>query len=157
MENPPISSEDTPRVRGRDFVSWASGTEFVSEVRQFRETAYRIIESSGVSTNKVREFEQRFFVGGVNRQALKEEINGKKIFRKLRKKLHKISPMTLRRLSKLYVPPRLLRFTGWEGYDLDTMCKSLKVRGTRFSRTELEHVRELSLKLDRQIRLETSE
>jgi hypothetical protein len=157
MENPPISSENVPRIKGRDFVSWARNPDFDAEVQDYRKIAISIIESGGVSSKDVEKFEERFFVGGVLRQSSKEARNGKKLSRKLRKKMLTYSPKFLRTYSKRYVPSRLLRFTGWEGYDLDTMCKSLEARGTRFSRTELEHVRELSLKLDRQIRLETSE
>jgi len=157
MENPPINDVSTPRTQRHNYLSWAEAPEFSSEVNYFRQIALAIIESGGIESDEARMFEERFFVGGVHRQASKEAENGKKVSRKLRKKMLTYSPKFLRTYSKRYVPSRLLRFTGWEGYDLDTMCKSLEARGTRFSRTELEHVRELSLKLDRQIRLETSE
>jgi hypothetical protein len=44
----------------------------------------------------------------------------------------------------------MVRLTGWQGFDLDTMCESLASRSTRFSRPELDRIAELSLKLHHQ-------
>lgn len=151
VENPPISSMNVPRINGRDFVSWARSPEFISEVNEYRKIALRIIESGGVSADHAKRFEERFFVGGVDRQATKEARLGKRFSNKIRKELLKRSPKLLRSLSKRYLPSSLLRVTGWEGYDLDRMCDLLSARRTHFSRAELERVRELSLKLDARI------
>ena len=53
--------------------------------------------------------------------------------------------------AKKFIPVRWLRITGWEGYDLETMCLSLEMRGTGFAKTELESVRDLALELDIEI------
>jgi glycosyltransferase domain-containing protein len=152
MENPPISSVNVPRVDGRDFVSWARNPEFASEVTQYRQIALQIIESGGITSDEAKALEERFFVGGIHRQATKEERNRTKISRRIATLMLTRSPKVLRLTAKRFLPARWLRFTGWEGHDLDAMCASLEVRGTRFSRSELERVRELSLKLDQRIR-----
>jgi len=151
MENPPISSVNVPRVDGHDFVSWARNPKFDSEVIRFRQIALEIIESGGVESKEAQAFEERFFVGGVHRQASKAARNSRKLSRRLGNVALTHSPKTLRLLAKRLVPARWLRFTGWEGYDLETICVSLQARGTRFCRAELERVRELSLALDRVI------
>lgn len=154
MENPPISSVNVPRVDGRDFVSWARNPEFASEVDHYRQIALGIILSGGVTSEEARAFEERFFAGGVHRQATKEARNQKKISRRIAKLVLTRPPKVLRLVAKRLLPARWLRFTGWEGYDLDVMCASLEARGTHFSRPELNRVRELSLKLDQEIRYE---
>ena len=95
-------------------------------------------------------FEDRFFVGGVNRQATKEVRNSKKWSHRFRKIAFFRTPKPLRLWAKRVLPDRLVRLTGWQGLDLDTMCESLALRGTRFSRAELNRVAELSLKLHHQ-------
>lgn len=151
MENPPISSVNVPRIDGRDFVSWARNSEFASEVAQYRQIATEIIAHGGITSAEAKAFEERFFVGGIHRQATKEARNRKKISRRLATLMLTRPPKAVRLTAKRFLPSRFLRFTGWEGYDLDAMCTSLEARDTRFSRAELERVGNLSLKLDQQI------
>jgi hypothetical protein len=151
MENPPISNASVPRINGRDIVSWARNPEFASEVVRYRQIATEIIANGGITLAEAKAFEERFFVGGIHRQATKEARNQKKVSRRLATLVFTRTPKAVRRTAKRFLPSRLLRFTGWEGYDLDAMCTSLEARGTRFSRAELERVRNLSLKLDQQI------
>ena len=150
MENPPIATSDMPRVGGRDFVSWAKNPEFAGEVEHYREIARKIIQDGGTSATEASIFEERFFVGGVHRQATKEVRNSKKWSHRFRKIAFFRTPKPLRLWAKRVLPDRLVRLTGWQGFDLDTMCESLALRGTRFSRAELNRVAELSLKLHHQ-------
>jgi len=150
MENPPISSENVPRVGGRDFVSWAKNPEFAGEVEHYREIARKIIQDGGTSASEASVFEERFFVGGVHRQATKEVRNSKKWSHRFRKIAFFRTPKPLRLWAKRVLPDRLVRLTGWQGFDLETMCESLASRGTRFSRPELDRVAELSMKLHHQ-------
>ena len=155
MENPPISSDNVPRVGGRDFVSWARNPEFAGEVEHYREIAREIIQDGGTSEADASMFEERFFIGGVHRQATKEVRNSKKWSHRFRKIAFLRTPKRLRLWAKRVLPDRLVRLTGWQGFDLDTMCESLTSRGTRFSRPELDRVAELSLKLHKQANQET--
>ncbi len=155
MENPPIATLDMPRVGGRDFVSWAKNPEFAKEVEHYREIARTIIQDGGTTAAEALMFEERFFVGGVHRQATKQAINSKKWSHRFRKIAFFRTPKPLRLWAKRVLPDCLVRLTGWQGFDLDTMCESLASRGTRFSRTELDRVAELSLKLHHQANQET--
>ena len=150
MENPPISSENVPRVGGRDFVSWARNPEFASEVEQYREIAQKIIQDGGTTASEASMFEERFFVGGVHLQSTKEARNNKKLSHRFRKIAFFRTPKPLRLWAKRVLPDPLVRLTGWQGFDLDTMCESLASRGTQFSRAELNRVAELSMKLHHQ-------
>ena len=150
MENPPISSESVPRVGGRDFVSWARNPEFASEVEHYREIARKIIQDGGTTDAEASLFEERFFVGGVHRQATKEARNSKSWSHRFRKIAFFRTPKSLRLWAKRALPGRMIRLTGWQGFDLDIMCESLTSRGTRFSRPELDWVAELSLKIHHQ-------
>jgi glycosyltransferase domain-containing protein len=150
MENPPIVSADIPRVGGRDFVSWSQNPAFAGEVARYRSIALNIIRSGGISDAKASSFEERFFVGGVYRQATKEARNAKSWTRRLGDIALNRTPGWLRLWAKRFLPNRLVSFTGWQGFDLDTMCDSLILRGTRFSRPELDRVAELSMKLHHQ-------
>ena len=151
MENPPISSENVPRVAGRDFVSWARDPQFAQEVVQYRQIAKKMLTDGGASEVEASAFEERFFIGDVQRQSNKEALNKRKWSRRLGNIALFHSPKLLRQWSKRFLPSQLMKFTGWEGYDLDTICASLRSRGTRFSRVELDRVAELSLKLDREM------
>lgn len=148
MENPPISNESVPRIDGRDFVSWALNPEFASEVKEYRSIACAIIRAGGLTEQEVMDFEERFFHGGIRRQQTKEIRNSQKLSQRFRKLVLKRSPKLLRRVAKRILPNRILRFTGWQGYQLDAMCQSLTERGTRFRQDELNRVAELALKLN---------
>jgi glycosyltransferase domain-containing protein len=150
MENPPISSENVPRLGNRDFVPWAQSLEFAEEVDQYRGIARKMIRSAGTSEAESIMFEERFFIGGI-------EFHLAKVARKSRKWSHRLgnvafhkTPKPLRLWAKRVLPDRMVRLTGWQGFDLDTMCESLTSRGTRFSRPELDRVAELSMKLHHQ-------
>ena len=151
-ENPPISNESVPRVAGRDFVSWARNPEFAGEHAEYRQIARNIIESGGVGSARAAEFEERFFVGGIHRQATKEVRNSRRLKNRLGTLMLTRTPKTLRLFAKRYLPSAALGFTGWEGHDLDKMCASLTARGTQFSRAELDKVESLSLEMDMQLR-----
>jgi len=148
LENPPISNDSVPRVGGRDFVSWARNPEFAEEVKQYRAIALGLLTSGGVAQSAAVEFEERFFVGGVNRQATKEMRNSKKLSTRMRYIALNHTPKALRTAAKRYAPNKALAFSGWQGFVLDEMCVSLEERGTRFDREDLEFVMGLSLKLD---------
>jgi glycosyltransferase domain-containing protein len=152
MENPPISDVNVPRVAGHDFVSWARNPIFASEVARYREIACGIIALGGLSQSEVEAFEHRFFVGGVHRQATKEARNRKRFSRRLGGIAMTRAPKRARMLAKRFLPNVMLSFTGWEGNELDVMCESLRKKGTRFDRADLERVRDLSLRLDRLVR-----
>ena len=151
MENPPISSVNVPRVDGRDFVSWARNPEFASEVARYREIAVQMIAKGGMSLDESKVFEERFFVGGIHRQATKESKNRKKISTRIGNLVLNYTPKKIHLAAKKFIPVRWLRITGWEGYDLETMYLSLEMRGTGFAKTELESVRDLALELDIEI------
>jgi hypothetical protein len=152
MENPPIVSADVPRTGGRDFVSWALNPKFAVEVKEYREIAKSIIREGGLTEQEVMDFEERFFHGGIRRQQEKVARNTKSWSKKLGKVAMFQVPKPVRILAKRLLPNRLLKFTGWQGFTLDAMCKSLSERGTHFERTELERVAELALKLDANLR-----
>jgi hypothetical protein len=86
----------------------------------------------------------------VHRQATKEARNSKKWSHRFRKIAFFRTPKPLRLWAKRVLPDRMVRLTGWQGFDLDTMSESLASRSTRFSRPELDRIAELSLKLHHQ-------
>ena len=148
LENPPIYGADVPRVGGRDFVSWARNPEFADEVRQYRAIALDLFVSGGVARPAAVEFEERFFIGGVHRQATKELRSSKKLSTLVRHIALNHTPQSLRTAAKRFAPNKMLAFSGWQGFELAKMCASLEERGTRFDRENLEFVKELSLKLN---------
>jgi glycosyltransferase domain-containing protein len=152
LENPPISSESVPRVGGRDFVSWARNPDFSKEVQQYRSIALELLASGGVAPTVAAEFEERFFVGGVHRQATKEAMNRKKLTTRIRHLALNYTPQALRTLAKRYVPNRALKFSGWQGFELDEMLRMLEGWGTRFNHDDLGFVKQLSLELDASVR-----
>lgn len=151
-ENPPISNESVPRVDGRDFVSWALSPEFTTEVTDYRAVARSVIQDGNLTEDELTNFVERFFEGGVQSQRTKELTYENKISNRIRQFMLTRSPKPVRLMAKRLLPNRLLKFTGWQGFSLEAMCKSLSERGTRFERAELERVAELSLKLDSSLR-----
>ncbi|NCV47290.1 MAG: hypothetical protein EBW53_04190 [Actinobacteria bacterium] len=152
MENPPISDESVPRLAGRDFVSWATDPQFAPEFLYFRDAARKIIEESGLPESQVKLFEERFSLGGVERQRTKELRNKRRISSKVRHLVLRFSPKGVSALAKRRLPNALLKFSGWQGHELEDTCELLNAHGTAFEKDELERVQYLSLKLDRQIR-----
>lgn len=152
MENPPISSANVPRRGTGEFVVWATSAEFATEIAQYREIARGILRSGGLGESECRELEERFFVGGVLRQSNKQAKNAKSLSRRLEKFVLANSPRQLRLWAKRHLPNRVLKFTGWQGHEIDKMCAILEDLGTRFDYRELERVSELSLELDKRRR-----
>ena len=150
MENPPISSENVPRLGNRDFVPWAQSLEFAEEVDQYRGIAKKMMRSAGTSEAESIMFEERFFIGGIEFHIAKVARKSRKWSQRLGNVAFHKTPKPLRLWAKRVLPDRLVRLTGWQGFDLDTMCESLASRGTQFSRIELDRVAELSLKLHHQ-------
>lgn len=146
MENPPIDDSTSPRSGGRDFVSWATNPFFSSEVSLYRNIALDLITSGVTDRRLAKELEHRFFVGGVHRQAMKEQTKRRIPAIVASRAVSTLAPMWLRNYAKRFVPPRVLRFTGWEGFGLDLMCDSLSARGTNFVREDLDRVMTLVLK-----------
>lgn len=152
MENPPISNESVPRIAGRDFVSWATNPEFSSEFADFRFAALQIIKGSGIPEEQARSFEERFSLGGVERQRAKQQKSEGKISTKIRALVLSFSPKWASALAKRRLPNALLEFTGWQGHELHDMYQRLRDCGTDFQADELERIASLALKLDREIR-----
>jgi hypothetical protein len=111
-----------------------------------------LLASGGVAPTVAAEFEERFFIGGVHRQATKEAMNKKKLSTRLRHFALNCTPQVLRTLAKRYVPNRALKFSGWQGFELDEMVSLLERRGIRFNHDDLNFVRQLSLELDASVR-----
>ncbi|NBQ98578.1 MAG: TIGR00180 family glycosyltransferase [Microbacteriaceae bacterium] len=157
MENPPISDESMPRVAGRDFVSWATNPEFAREFLDFRAAARKIIEESGLPESQVKLFEERFSLGGIERQRTKELKNKSRISSKVGKFVLRFSPKWVSAVAKRRLPNALLKFSGWQGYELKDMYELLRAHGTAFDKNELEQIQYLSLKLDQQTRTRLKE
>jgi glycosyltransferase domain-containing protein len=151
MENPPISSVNVPRRGTGDFVTWARSDEFRNEISEYRSIALSILKDGGLDEFKARIYEERFFVGGVHRQATKQTRNARSIKRRISRLVLNHTPKQARLLAKRHAPNRLLKFTGWQGFELPEMCRSLEARETRFVRAELDRVAELSLRLNKRI------
>jgi glycosyltransferase domain-containing protein len=151
MENPPISSNNVPRTGTGSYLTWATSAQFAEEISRYRDIAFDIIKRGGLSEEKARSFEERFFVGGIHRQTAKQERNARSLNRKLAKVALNRTPKRLRLLAKRYAPNRLLKFTGWQGFELNEMCEWLLSKGTNFRREELDQIAELSLRLNKKI------
>lgn len=147
-ENPPVVEQSMPRTGVHNFVSWARSQEFSEEVRHYRSIALQLMSSGGVPASAAAEYEQRFFVGGIQRQATKEAKSKRKLSTPLRYLALNYTPHALRTLAKRHVSNRALRFSGWQGFELDEMIRKLEGWGTRFDRNDLGFVRQLSLELD---------
>jgi hypothetical protein len=151
MENPPISSVNVPRRGTGDFVTWATSPEFEEEIAIYRSIALGILQRGGLDEAKARIYEERFFLGGVQRQATKQAKNAKSLKRKVAKIVLTRTPKKVRLLAKRLVPNRLLGFTGWQGFKLKEMYELLASRKTNFVPAELERVADLSLRLNKKI------
>ena len=151
MENPPISSKNVPRRGIGEFVNWARSEAHSDEVSTYRGIALGILMRGDLDEHQARLYEERFFVGGVTRQAAKQAKNSRSMQRKLERLALTRTPKWFRQAAKRYFPNRLLRFTGWQGFELDQMCQSLSVRGTHYVREELDRIADLSLRLDQKI------
>jgi len=146
-ENSPVVDQSMPRTGVHNLVAWARSQEFLHEVLNYRSIARQLLISGGVTSPAADIFEQRFFIGGIQRQATKEAKNKRKFSTFVRYAALNYTPQVLRTLAKQYVPNRVLAFSGWQGFELDEMFQLLEEWGTRFDREELSVVRQLSLEL----------
>lgn len=144
-ENVPVITKDWQRTGGHDFISWARDPRFSEEVLKFRELAQNMLVSSGMSESEAVAFEERFFVGGVKRQAIKEAANGRSLKLRLGRFLLSKSPKRLRLWAKRHLPGDSMRFVGWEGHSPKFVMNSLKALGTQFSVDELRSIEALAL------------
>lgn len=144
-ENPPVITKDWQRTGAHSFVNWASDPQFAGEVRKFRELAKNMLVCSGISESEADVFEERFFVGGVKRQATKEATNSKSLERRLGQLVLRKSPKRVRLWAKRHLPGGSMRFVGWEGYSPALIMESLKALGTQFSAEELRSIEMLAL------------
>lgn len=151
MENPPITTPDLVRDSGITFVNWATNPQFSEEVIRYRQSVFEIILESGLNEVEAHDLELELFAASIEYQRAKLGRSKRSPTKQLGALVMRCSPRWLRLFAKRRLPTKLLRFTGWGGCDLDTMCSELQSQGTHFSRPEFERVRDLSLKLDRQI------
>ncbi|NBO80267.1 MAG: TIGR00180 family glycosyltransferase [Actinobacteria bacterium] len=145
-ENPPVLTDDWQRTGVYNFVNWARDPQFADEVARFRDIAGSMLSSSGISESEAAGFEERFFVGGVGRQAAKEAASRKSIKKRFGKLFLERSPKRVRSWAKRHLPGGSMRFAGWEGHSPTVMMKSLKARGTLFSAEELRNIEALALR-----------
>ena len=131
------------------FLAWALDPKFENEVTEYREIALRIIEKNGIPFEKAVQYERRFFEVGVATTIARKSKFSHRFPISLQRNLLRWSPKRFRLLVKRILPARLLAFSGWEGYDIETICKSLQMRKTNFERADIERVRQLSLETAR--------
>ena len=151
MENPPISSANVPRTGKSAFLPWAQSEEFAAEIAEYRGIALRMLTDAGLSSSEAKEYERRFFEGGVKHTLARKSKLSKRLRDWFRASLLRWSPKKLRLFVKRNLPAELLSFSGWEGYELDDMVESLTRRGTRFDANELRRIQHLSLATSRKV------
>jgi len=154
MENPPISSENVPRTGKGEFVRWARSPEYQEEVKFYRATARQLLIDGGVAPQDVKVFEERFFLGGVERQEAKQQRLVRRFNRRFRSFVFAWSPRKFRLFAKRYFSNRLLRIFGWQGFTIGEMYHSLNGLGTRFVEREIEIIGRLSLETAAELQLE---
>lgn len=150
MENPPITTPDLVRDSGITFVDWATNPQFSEEVSRYRQNVVEIILESGLNVAEAHALEMELFAASIEYQRSKLSRSKRSPTKQVGALVMRFSPKCLRLLAKRRLPTKFLRFTGWGGCDLDTMCSELQNQGIHFSRPEFERVRDLTLKLDRQ-------
>ena len=145
LENPPLSTENVPRVDGRDFVSWATNPQFSHEVEHLRSCARRLLESAGDLTRaEVEDLLHRFIEGAIERQHTKEARNRRRYSRRVGSLLIKYSPHTLKQLAKKWLPSRALKTTGWNGDNLERTLEGLANSGVRACRESLDQISQIT-------------
>lgn len=150
MENRNIA---TSVESGPGFLAWALDPKYAEEIVQYRQIARDLLIKGGVAKDDAERFEERFFIEGVQ-QTLARKSKFRKRFRdKFRSSLLIWSPKKFRLFVKRHLPVRMLSLSGWQGFGIDEICQSLKVRGTRFEREELDLIRDMSLETARQLDL----
>lgn len=128
------------------FLAWALDPIFSEEVAEYRAVARRLLMEGGIPNDEAIRFEERFFVDGVQQTLVRKSKLRKRFRDKFRQQLLVWSPKRFRLFVKRHLPSQVLSFSGWQGYDLETMCDSLRERGTRFERNEIDLVKELALR-----------
>jgi glycosyltransferase domain-containing protein len=152
LENPPLSTENVPRVDGRDFVSWATNPQFSHEVEHLRSCARRLLESAGDLTRaEVEDFLHRFIEGGIERQHTKETRKSGRYSRRVGSLLIKYSPRVFKQLAKRWLPSRALKITGWNGNSLERTLEGLEVSGVRACRESLNQISQLACRTKAQV------
>jgi len=151
MENPPISSANVPRTGKSAYLPWAQSDEFAAEIAEYRGIALKMLTDAGLSSKEAKEYERRFFEGGIKHTLARKSKLSKRLRDSFRASLLQWSPKKLRLFVKRNLPAELLSFSGWEGYELDDMVESLSSRGTRFDAKELRAIKDLSLATSRKV------
>jgi len=152
LENPPLSTENVPRVDGRDFVSWATNPQFSHEVEHLRGCARRLLESASELTQaEVENFLHRFIEGGIERQHTKETRKSGRYSRRVGSLLIEYSPRVFKQLAKRWLPSRALKITGWNGNSLERTLKGLEVSGVRVCRESLNQISQLACRTKAQV------
>lgn len=145
MENPPISSVNVPRTGHGEFLNWARSSDFQDEVSEYRAIARRLLIEGGVSPADATTLEKRFFEGGVDRQAAKQALFGRRVKKRIRSILLSRTPKSLRLYAKRNLSNRMLSLSGWQGFPMDDIFRILSSKGTNYSREDIEIVQRLSL------------
>lgn len=146
MEHPPVSTSDLVRDKSVSFLDWVTNPQFSEEVSRYRQTAVDIIRESGLDLAEARAMEQELFEANIDFFKTKFSRSSRSLRKRIRALVMCLSSKGIRLFAKRRLPNRLLRFSGWEGYDLDAMSSALQGQKIQFSRSELEFVRNLSLK-----------
>lgn len=142
MENRNISVNV---VGGPGFLAWALDSQYATEVAQYRQIAKDLLIKGGVTPLEAESLEKRFFEVGVQKTLERKSKLRKRFRDKYREKLLQWSPKRLRLFVKRHLPAQVLSFSGWEGYDIVTVCESLRTRRTHFEQAEVERVRDFAL------------
>jgi len=127
------------------FLAWALDPNFGTEVAEYRAIARRLLGDGGVPRELANQFEERFFVDGVQQTLIRKSKFRKRFRDKFRQQLLVWSPKRFRLFVKRHLPSRMLSFSGWQGNDMETICGSLDERGTYYERAEIELVKVLAL------------
>lgn len=152
LEHAPLSTENVPRTRGGNFVSWATSDEYAEEVQHLRRKVDELLRREPTLTeNQIEEFQRRFVDGGVRRQLVKEQNPRRRAVRWARSLMLKYSPRPLRRFAKRSVPSQLLRFSGWQGESIEKTIRRLTTDGIEVSRQCLSEVASLALETSKEI------
>jgi len=130
---------------GPDFLTWARSPRYADEISVYRKMARQLMLNAGVNPVDVPTFEERWFTVGVKLTVLRKSTFKARFRRWFRPRLFRWTPKYFRLFAKRHVPNRLLRFTGWQGFDVDDTLNSLSDRSTYFDLAEIEFIRDLSI------------
>jgi hypothetical protein len=145
MENRNIS---TSVMNSPDFLTWAQSSIYSDEVDRYRVIVRNVFVQFGIAPSKVEEFQRRFIEGGVEFTLARKSGKRRLIKRQIQNYLLTRTPKIARTLGKRFLPNAILRFAGWEGFELSAVIKSLVQQGTNFNLSELEFIRSLVMHSD---------